>query len=43
VQHGFLLGNGVFTPIDFPGAALTQALGINAAGYWKHTLAPFWN
>jgi hypothetical protein len=30
-RHGFLRRNGVFTPIDFPGA-LTSARGINAGG-----------
>jgi uncharacterized membrane protein len=30
-RHGFLLRNGVFSPIDFPGA-LTSARGINAGG-----------
>jgi uncharacterized membrane protein len=30
-RHGFLLRNGVSTPIDFPGA-LTSARGINAGG-----------
>jgi hypothetical protein len=32
VQHGFLLTGGVYTPIDVPGAATTQANGINNAG-----------
>jgi uncharacterized membrane protein len=32
-RHGFLLRNGVFTPIDFPAlGALTSARGINAGG-----------
>src|SRR6266567_9389535 len=31
--HGFLLDKGVFTNIDFPGAAtFTEAIGINAQG-----------
>jgi hypothetical protein len=31
-RHGFLLRNGAFTPIDFPGALGTSARGINSAG-----------
>lgn len=31
-RHGFLDTNGVFTAIDFPSAALTDASGINNAG-----------
>lgn len=31
-QHGFLLHNGVFTSIDYPGAAQTIAYGISTAG-----------
>lgn len=31
-KHGFLLRDGTFTPIDFPGAAITQAFRIRAAG-----------
>jgi probable HAF family extracellular repeat protein len=30
--HGFLLSQGVYTTIDFPGAAVTYADGINDAG-----------
>ena len=30
--RGFLLDKGTFTAIDFPGAAGTTALGINARG-----------
>ena len=30
--HGFLLSRGVFTTIDFPGATVTQARGINPGG-----------
>jgi hypothetical protein len=32
VFHGFVLGNNEFTSIDFPGAALTQAVDINSKG-----------
>jgi uncharacterized membrane protein len=32
VFHGFLLSNGVFSTIDFPGAASTLASGINDVG-----------
>ena len=32
-QHGFLLGKGVFTSFDFPGAAGTRAQGINILGH----------
>ena len=28
-SHGYLLAGGVVTPIDFPGALMTLALGIN--------------
>jgi probable HAF family extracellular repeat protein len=31
-EHGFLLRDGVFTPIDFPGTLDTIAFGINARG-----------
>jgi hypothetical protein len=31
-RHGLLLGDGVFTTIDFPGALLTEAHGINNRG-----------
>jgi hypothetical protein len=30
--HGFLLRNGVYTPIDFPAGVGTEALGLNARG-----------
>jgi uncharacterized membrane protein len=30
--HGYLLSNGVFTPIDFPGAVFTAAIDINPEG-----------
>src|SRR5262249_34445393 len=30
--HGLLLSNGIFTPIDFPGAIATLAWGINDKG-----------
>jgi uncharacterized membrane protein len=30
--HGFLYSGGSLTPIDFPGASITQAFGINASG-----------
>jgi len=30
--HGYLLSDGTFTTIDFPGAYFTQAFGINDAG-----------
>jgi hypothetical protein len=30
--HGFLLSGGNFSTIDFPGAAFTQAIGINDHG-----------
>jgi hypothetical protein len=29
VTHGFLLSEGTFTPLNFPGAMLTMALGVN--------------
>ncbi len=32
VVHGFLQKSGVLTPIDFPGAVLTAAMGINDRG-----------
>ncbi len=31
-RAGFLLSNGVFTPIAYPGATFTRALGINRYG-----------
>jgi uncharacterized membrane protein len=31
-NHGFLLSNGVFTTLDYPGATDTVALGINDKG-----------
>lgn len=31
-RHGFLLSGGVFTTIDFPGAAVTEARGIGPGG-----------
>jgi hypothetical protein len=31
-EHGFVYRNGVFTTIDFPGAVLTNARGINPEG-----------
>ena len=30
-EHGFLLDNGVYTSIDFPGALATEARGINSS------------
>jgi hypothetical protein len=30
--HGFLLSQGTFTPIDFPGGFFTSAQGINSRG-----------
>jgi hypothetical protein len=30
--HGFVLRDGSYTPIDFPGATATRAFGINARG-----------
>jgi hypothetical protein len=35
--HGFVLSNGVFTTVDFPGAKLTQINGINAPGRFAGT------
>jgi hypothetical protein len=32
VNHGFLLYQGTFTQLDFPGATFTQALGVNNLG-----------
>jgi len=32
VSHGFMLRNGVFTTIDFPGASSSTANGINNMG-----------
>ena len=32
VDHGYLLSNGSFSQIDFPGAVATQCHGINANG-----------
>jgi uncharacterized membrane protein len=31
-EHGYLLSNGAFTTIDFPGSLLTQAFAVNANG-----------
>jgi probable HAF family extracellular repeat protein len=31
-EHGFLLAAGRFSTIDFPGAVLTRAFGINSPG-----------
>jgi uncharacterized membrane protein len=31
-NHGFLLTQGTFTTLDYPGAAFTQALGLNNKG-----------
>jgi hypothetical protein len=31
-EHGYLLSNGTFTTIDFPGSLLTQAFAVNANG-----------
>jgi hypothetical protein len=35
--HGFVLSKGVFTTVDFPGAAFTQINGINAPGRFAGT------
>jgi uncharacterized membrane protein len=32
IRHGFLLSNGTFTTITFPGASFTRAVGINGYG-----------
>lgn len=32
INHGFLLNNGTFTSITFPGAVWTRAIGINKSG-----------
>ena len=32
IPHGYLLSDGIYTTIDFPGAARTTATGINARG-----------
>jgi hypothetical protein len=37
VTHGFVLSKGVFTTVDFPGAAFTQINGINASGRFAGT------
>ena len=37
VTHGFVLSKGVFTTVDFPGAAFTQINGINAPGRFAGT------
>jgi len=42
VDHGFLLKNGVYTLLDFPGAAYTNAVGLNdsdtVVGFYCMTL-----
>lgn len=37
VTHGFVLRKGVFTTVDFPGAAFTQINGINESGGFAGT------
>ena len=32
IRHGYILNNGVYTIIDFPGSTNDIAFGVNAAG-----------